>query len=1006
MKIPETPASVSDLDLMKRLDAYAQGKDSWRADEIGSAARKACRTLHTHIVSIVDEVLAPIMNRATARELDTFTMHDERHGRKVAHLMWHILSPDRRSRLTPPEIGILVIAAHLHDAGMALSREEREKRLAPDSDLWDRAEASPTVKHNLKRLRDMLTDAKLAETKRIRIESELFQAEEALLALDTRERHATRERYGEIIAQLNMFHSKDPTRIPDVEGCFSFDGDSFRKKLIDICVSHNEEADALVERDREQLDRPRFPQDYPVGLATADTHLLAAALRLADILDFDRERTPATLFHYLVPSSLSHGVNISELEWNKHLSVSNWEIEQPMVVFRGRCKNHIVHHAVVQFCRAIEEEITSTKATFALGRGWAWPFVLPEVVKADIHEDGYHYMPYQFELDDARVYDLLMGRAIYNDPLVALRELVQNAVDACSYRDVLTKLSEPSIQPDTKNRITIRYEEPYGDREYPLLSVIDTGTGMDQWLIERWFLKVGRSYYSSTEFAWDRVQLRKNGIDFAPVSEFGIGFLSCFLLADRVTIETAMWEPIRGDTRRRQLEIDGPTRLIRMREDANTGLQRLRGTRVSLPLVRGGSNPDKKSTIPPTWAEVRSYLEVLCLDLPYRLNIEHVEDGKPTVVRLDAQPLRAYVPPPFEKEAFRIPVDNSDVGLQGEIAIVPYPTVRRLMSEKLRVSSVEIASEPGDDRRMLLAGPPTHRPASRQSALLRGGFNVGPVPGIPTGMHTHCAARIRMLSRASDDHRYFSTNLARTAVTNETVISAAVFEAWMTYLLDRRTTLPEGFLYDLGQYGYRHGPFGNWLERYSALSLYELARNGWHYALHNRDKGIDPVADWECRKSPAARYRIFLFGELLELVLPRVVPNVTVAGVSGDVFIEPPVNEWRDVLGACHDFISNPVPWPLFGAYAGNIADLMLDTRARFFNLKYADRLRDFSPAELQEGARIFDALLTARLYEKRPAILEEADAALLSRFFAAVGDLTIRSVWGTCRLDSFATTR
>ena len=84
----------------------------------------------------------------------------------------------------------------------------------------------------------------------------------------------------------------------------------------------------------------------------------------------------------------------------------------------------------------------------------------------------------------------------------------------------------------------------------------------------------------------------------------------------------------------------------------------------------------------------------------------------------------------------------------------------------------------------------------------------------------------------------------------------------------------------------------------------------------------------------------------------------------------------------------------------------MLDTRARFFNLKYADRLRDFSPAELQEGARIFDALLTARFYEKRPAILEEADAALLSRFFAAVGDLTIRSVWGTCRLDSFATTR
>ncbi|MFZ0322353.1 MAG: hypothetical protein WAL56_24715, partial [Candidatus Sulfotelmatobacter sp.] len=556
MKIPETPASVSELDLMKRLQAYEKGEATWHRDRtpLGENAKKASRALHTRIVEMVEKVLAPIMDRATARELDTFTMHDRVHGRKVAHLMWHILSPERQLTLTPPEIGLLVLSAHLHDAGMALSREDREKRLAPESDLWDRVEASPTIKRNLKRLREVLADTKLTDSKRLRVEGELFQAEEALLALDTRERHALRERYEEIITQLRSFHLKDPTKIPDVEECFSFDGDSFRKKLIDICVSHNEDSDALVERDSERFDRPRFPRDYPVGIANADTHMAAAALRLADILDFDRERTPPTLFHYLVPSSLSHGVNISELEWSKHLSISNWEIDQSAVVFRGRCKNHIVHHAVVQFCKAIEEEIASTRATFTLGESQTWPFILPEMVKADIHEDGYHYVPYQFELDDSRVYELLMGRAIYDNPLVAVRELIQNAVDACSYRDALSKLAEPNAQPDTQSRITIRYEEPVGDREYPVLRVIDTGTGMDGWLIERWFLKVGRSFYSSTEFASDRAQLRKSGVDFAPVSEFGIGFLSCFLLADRVDIETAMWEPIRGDTRKREME--------------------------------------------------------------------------------------------------------------------------------------------------------------------------------------------------------------------------------------------------------------------------------------------------------------------------------------------------------------------------------------------------------------------------------------------------------------------
>ena len=179
-----------------------------------------------------------------------------------------------------------------------------------------------------------------------------------------------------------------------------------------------------------------------------------------------------------------------------------------------------------------------------------------------------------------RVYQLLMGGAIYDNPLMAVRELVQNAVDACSYRDALTQVQEPGFQPDTKNRITITYEEPTDKQPYPILRVADTGTGMDKWAIERWFLKVGRSFYNSTEFNRSRIELRKQNVDFAPVSEFGIGFLSCFLLADRVEVETAMWESMRGDIRKRHLEIDGPTRLIRIRETANEGLKRFKGTSI------------------------------------------------------------------------------------------------------------------------------------------------------------------------------------------------------------------------------------------------------------------------------------------------------------------------------------------------------------------------------------------------------------------------------------------
>src|SRR3712207_6835796 len=116
MQIPGTPSDVKELKLMARLDDYANGKATWHYDEtvVGPNAKDACRTLHTGLVQLVEKLLAPLLDRITAREMDTFTMHDRFRGLKVAHLMWYIVEPDRRDHLTPPEIGMMVAAAYLH----------------------------------------------------------------------------------------------------------------------------------------------------------------------------------------------------------------------------------------------------------------------------------------------------------------------------------------------------------------------------------------------------------------------------------------------------------------------------------------------------------------------------------------------------------------------------------------------------------------------------------------------------------------------------------------------------------------------------------------------------------------------------------------------------------------------------------------------------------------------------------------------------------------------------
>jgi hypothetical protein len=527
---------------------------------------------------------------------------------------------------------------------MALNKEERNARLRDDSDLWDRLEVQESIRERMELLRKQVGNESLAEGIRRRAKNELDQADEALLSQDTRERHATRARYEEVLAKLNQFHQKDPVNIPSIESLLVFDGDSFRNKLVDICISHNEDAEVLVARDAESPERPRFPADFPTGCSTSDLQMVAAALRLADILDFDRERTPAALFYYLIPGSLSPEESRPVLEWGKHMAISNWHISEDDVVFRGRCQDHIIHHAIVQFCADIQKEITTTRATFGAMRNQAsWPFRLPMYVKADLHEEGYTYVPYRFELDDQRIYELLMGGAIYDDPLVAVRELIQNAVDACKLRDALRRADEPYVQLGTTNRIHVRYEEPIEGRALPRLSVTDTGIGMDALILQSYFLKVGQSYYRSAEFHNERVVLRKMGQDFAPVSEFGIGFLSCFLLADRVEIETAMAEPSRGDARKRTLIIDGPTRLIRLNEDQNQGSRRFKGTRVTLHLLRGSKRGPNAA--PPSCEDVESYLRRVCEDLPYRVHFERAGRDGITETWIDPKPLKVELHP-------------------------------------------------------------------------------------------------------------------------------------------------------------------------------------------------------------------------------------------------------------------------------------------------------------------------------------------------------------------------
>jgi len=63
----------------------------------------------------------------------------------------------------------------------------------------------------------------------------------------------------------------------------------------------------------------------------------------------------------------------------------------------------------------------------------------------------------------------------------------------------------------------------------------DNGIGMSKQWIEKYFLNIGLSFYQSDEI----VRINRDAkIQFSFISQFGIGFLSSFLVARQVVIKT------------------------------------------------------------------------------------------------------------------------------------------------------------------------------------------------------------------------------------------------------------------------------------------------------------------------------------------------------------------------------------------------------------------------------------------------------------------------------------
>ncbi len=180
-----------------------------------------------------------------------------------------------------------------------------------------------------------------------------------------------------------------------------------------------------------------------------------------------------------------------------------------------------------------------------------------------------------FQAEVSRLLEIV-AHSLYSNRDVFLRELVSNASDACDklrYR----ALTDPSLAGDTPYEVTVT-----PDAGARTLTVADTGIGMNRDELVENLGTIARSGTAAFLSEMEKQATRPDGAGTSLIGQFGVGFYSAFMVADRVEVRSRK----AGDAAGWAWQSDGKGRFtIAEADDAPA-----RGTRIVLHMKDDASD--------------------------------------------------------------------------------------------------------------------------------------------------------------------------------------------------------------------------------------------------------------------------------------------------------------------------------------------------------------------------------------------------------------------------------
>jgi len=478
--------------MLEKLAAEAASHDSLGGFNL-LAARKT-----------LTELLAEIGRTA---EFSTYTRHDITHIDTLLKAADWIIPKSTFATLTVADALVITLSIYVHDLGMLVTKEEYNERATSDFPVFKDEVLNDQSDKGID-FRDRLSALQSED-------HEHFLYEEFV-----RVHHAERiEAWISGKSYKKFGASHDAAKI--VREVFSPLDQVIKSDIALVARSHHLD-------DLDDLTKYRVNRKYGSSEQdTANIHYAALILRTADLLHITRDRTPVVQFRLASPSD-----PLGQREWQKQQSVRAVE---PQSVSEGQSAVVDVHATFekAEGFFALMEYLDYCETQLKLSAGWAlgaslsspraanYLFPWTSVDRSQIEAEGFDPHQFTFSFDQQKVLELLTGHTLYNDAGVAIRELVQNSIDA-----VRLQKSKNEKNAADQADITVSF-----DSETRTLRVLDHGVGMSQKTIEDHFLKVGSSSYQTKTF-------KEAHPNFTSISRFGIGVLSAFMIADEVRVAT------------------------------------------------------------------------------------------------------------------------------------------------------------------------------------------------------------------------------------------------------------------------------------------------------------------------------------------------------------------------------------------------------------------------------------------------------------------------------------